>query len=250
MSRLFDYTLQSISGVGVFSNVYKAKGKYCDETYAIKFYDHKEVPHTVFENERDCLKKFNNKNVITLIGYFTIYDEEKNPKSSYIVLEYVPKNLSQITTIKNTKKVIKQLLEGINHIHSKGIIHADIKPENILIDDKETVKICDFNLSSYTDDKKKNDYVQTRPYRSVELMFGMKDYGKEIDIWALGCLILRMIYGKNYFYGDNEVEQMFSIFQVLGTPNSDTWEDIDKLPEYKSTYPKWKRMSDEQIKTC
>ena len=106
-------------------------------------------------------------------------------------------------------------------------MHRDIKPANILIDkDLKTVKLADFGLArtfglpmkTYTHE------VVTLWYRAPEVILGSKLYGPAIDMWSLGCLFAEITTRKPLFAGSSEVNQLFKIFQVLGTPNECTWQ--------------------------
>jgi serine/threonine protein kinase len=83
------------------------------------------------------------------------------------------------------RKYIKQILNGLSHMHKQRIVHRDLKPENILLKDNEA-KICDFGSSKFLDEKdwKNTPYVVSRYYRAPELICATNQYSEAIDIWG------------------------------------------------------------------
>ena len=65
------------------------------------------------------------------------------------------------------------------------------------------------------------------------------DYCTPIDIWAIGCIFAEMVTKRPLFAGDSELDQLYRIFRILGTPNEDVWPGVTKLRDYKSTFPNW-----------
>ena len=151
------------------------------------------------------------------------------------VLEEKPDGLDR----ESVKFFIYQLLKAVDYFHRQNVMHRDIKPENLLISSKTNeLKVCDFgfarhlaskndiesssNKSSVNGDEEHSpeltDYVATRWYRSPELLLVSENlpYGKEVDIWAVGCIMGELMDGQPLFPGDSEVDQLFVIQKVLG----------------------------------
>jgi dual specificity tyrosine-phosphorylation-regulated kinase 2/3/4 len=116
------------------------------------------------------------------------------------------------------RTVAKETAESLHFIHSSGIIHCDIKPENILFtsDDKMHVKVIDFGCSCFVG-KIMFSYIQSRYYRAPEVVLGL-EYGREIDIWSLGCVLCEMLTGYPLFCADDETQLINMVVQLLGLP--------------------------------
>ena len=193
------------------------------------------------------LSVLKDKSVVRMIEAF------KRKGKLYLVFEFMDRNLLEVLEEKpdgldrdSVKFFIYQLLKAVDYFHSQNVMHRDIKPENLLISSKTNeLKVCDFgfarhlsrksdwnnihsqsNKSSDGEDGDKNgtsspeltDYVATRWYRSPELLLVSENlpYGKEVDIWAIGCIMGELMDGQPLFPGDSEVDQLFVIQKVLG----------------------------------
>jgi serine/threonine protein kinase len=93
-----------------------------------------------------------------------------------------------------------------------------------------------FPIKTYTHE------VVTLWYRCPEILLCSKHYSLGVDIWSTGCIFAEMLQKRPLFMGDSEIDQIFKIFRVLGTPHENQWPDALKLAEMKSTFPKFKGM--------
>lgn len=101
-----------------------------------------------------------------------------------------------------------QLLQGLDHCHSRNILHRDIKGSNLLIDNKGILKIADFGLASffYPDQNQAlTSRVVTLWYRPPELLLGATNYGVSVDLWSTGCILAELYAGKPIMPGRTEV---------------------------------------------
>lgn len=147
------------------------------------------------------------------------------------------------------KKFTLQLLQGIKYCHSHRVLHRDLKPQNLLIDRDGNLKIGDFGLArafgvplrTYTHE------VVTLWYRSPEILLGGRQYSTGVDMWSIGCIFAEMATRKPLFPGDSEIDEIFKIFRVLGTPTEQDWPGVTSFPDFKASFPKWERKQDEEL---
>lgn len=121
-------------------------------------------------------------------------------------------------SLKLIRRFTKQLLSTLVLLHNKKVIHCDLKPENILLVHpmRSEIKVIDFGSSCF-ENEKVYTYIQSRFYRSPEVILGMS-YGMPIDMWSLGCILAELYTGYPIFPGENEQEQLACIMEVFGPP--------------------------------
>jgi dual specificity tyrosine-phosphorylation-regulated kinase 2/3/4 len=110
------------------------------------------------------------------------------------------------------------MLSALCLLKSKRVIHCDLKPENILLAHPmhSEIKVIDFGSSCF-EHEKVYTYIQSRFYRSPEVILGMS-YGIPIDMWSLGCILAELLTGYPIFPGENEQEQLACIMEIFGPP--------------------------------
>ncbi|KAM6509952.1 Cyclin-dependent kinase catalytic subunit, variant 2 [Fusarium falciforme] len=144
------------------------------------------------------------------------------------------------------RKFMLHLCEGIKYCHSHRVLHRDLKPQNLLIDKEGNLKLTDFGLAraigvplrTYTHE------VVTLWYRAPEVLLGGRQYSTGVDMWSIGCIFAEMCTRKPIFAGDSEIDEIFKIFRVLGTPDNEIWPDVTSYPDFKPSFPKWRRNYD------
>lgn len=142
-----------------------------------------------------------------------------------------------------------QLLKGIVHCHQRRIIHRDLKPQNLLVDPTTCkLKLADFGLArAFTVPIRTLTHeIETLWYRAPEVLLGQKEYALGVDMWAIGCIFAELIHQSPLFMGDSEIDQIFKIFKFHGTPTEKDWPGITTLPDFKPSFPKFKKADPKQ----
>lgn len=240
-------------GEGTYGVVYKSRDKQTGDTIALKKIrledDNEGVPSTAIR-EISLLKSLNHPNVVRLRD--VVHDETK----LYLIFEYLDQDLKKYMNTVGTglpphtvKSFMYQMLSALVFCHTHRVLHRDLKPQNILIDKQGSLRLADFGLArafglpikTYTHE------VVTLWYRAPEILLGGRQYSTPVDIWSVGCIFAEMAQKRPLFMGDSEIDQLFKIFKVLGTPNEDSFPGVSTLPDFKPTFPKWRAQSLERL---
>uniref|UniRef100_A0A8C4XWA8 non-specific serine/threonine protein kinase n=1 Tax=Gopherus evgoodei TaxID=1825980 RepID=A0A8C4XWA8_9SAUR len=221
------YTTMKQLGDGTYGSVLMGKSNESGELVAIKrmkkkFYSWDECMNL---REVKSLKKLNHANVIKLKEVIRENDH------LYFVFEYMKENLYQLMKDRNKlfpesviRNIMYQILQGLAFIHKHGFFHRDMKPENLLCMGPKLVKIADFGLArELRSQPPYTDYVSTRWYRAPEVLLRSSVYSSPIDIWAVGSIMAELYTLRPLFPGTSEVDEIFKICQVLGTPKKSDW---------------------------
>ncbi|RKP20577.1 Pkinase-domain-containing protein [Rozella allomycis CSF55] len=227
------YNLSKTLGDGAFGTVLLAENKVNGEKVAVKkmkdkFYSWEAC---VSLREVKSLKKLKHPNIIRLHEVIRENDE------LYFVFEYMDLNLYQLMKERRgmlipedmIRHYTMQMLQGLHYMHKNGYFHRDLKPENLMTSGT-TLKIADFGLAKeirslppYT------EYVSTRWYRAPEVLLRSRNYSSPIDMWAVGCIMVEMYTLKPLFPGSNEIDEIYKICSVLGSPTPYNWPEGVKL---------------------
>ncbi|XP_025920061.1 serine/threonine-protein kinase MAK isoform X2 [Apteryx rowi] len=221
------YTTMKQLGDGTYGSVLMGKSNESGELVAIKRMKRKFYSWDECMNLREVksLKKLNHANIIKLKEVIRENDH------LYFVFEYMKENLYQLMKDRNKlfpesviRNIMYQILQGLAFIHKHGFFHRDMKPENLLCMGPELVKIADFGLArELRSQPPYTDYVSTRWYRAPEVLLRSSIYSSPIDIWAVGSIMAELYMLRPLFPGTSEVDEIFKICQVLGTPKKSDW---------------------------
>ncbi|TGZ60448.1 hypothetical protein CRM22_008523 [Opisthorchis felineus] len=162
-------------------------------------------------------------------GFVLVFDYMMTDLTEVIRSSEAPMNNSQI------KSYLQMLLCGVEVMHENGIMHRDLKPANLLISSNGLLKIADFGLARLFQNTKERLYshqVATRWYRAPELLYGAKKYSAAVDLWAIGCIFGELLNNSPLFPGENDIEQLWVVIKILGTPNETIWPELKDLPDY------------------
>lgn len=236
-------------GEGTYGVVYKARDRHNGSSLALKQIrleqEEEGVPSTAIR-EIALLKDLRHENVVGLID--VVHEDRK----LHLIFEFLDLDLkkhmdanpfvfSESTYL--IKKYLYQMLAGIAYCHSRRILHRDLKPQNLLIDRAtDTLKLADFGLARAFGIplKQFTHEVITLWYRAPEILLGSKTYSTPVDLWSAGCIFAEMVNLKPLFPGDSEIDEIFKIFQVMGTPNETNYPGISRLPDYNDIFPQWR----------
>lgn len=242
-----DYIKVEKIGEGTYGVVYKARHKVTGKFVALKKIrlesEEEGVPSTAIR-EISLLKELQHPNIVCLESI--VHHDSK----LYLVFEFMSMDLKKyLDTIPVGKgvdpMVVKsytyQILQATVFCHSRRVIHRDLKPQNLLVDTKGAIKLADFGLGraigipvrAYTHE------VVTLWYRAPEVLMGSLRYACPLDVWSIACIFAEMATKKPLFHGDSEIDQLFRIFRILGTPTDSSWPGVSELPDYKPNFPKW-----------
>ncbi|TMS36885.1 hypothetical protein L596_003950 [Steinernema carpocapsae] len=228
-----------VIGNGSFGVVYMAKLAETNEAVAIK----KVLQDKRFKNrELQIMRKLEHQNIVKLKFFFYSSGDKKDELYLNLILEYVPETVYRVARhyskqrqtipLIYVKLYMYQLFRALAYIHSLGICHRDIKPQNLLLDTETGIlKLCDFGSAKHLIRGEPNvSYICSRYYRAPELIFGATDYTTSIDVWSAGTVLAELLLGQPIFPGDSGVDQLVEIIKVLGTPSRDEIQQMN--PNY------------------
>ncbi|XP_014676709.1 PREDICTED: cyclin-dependent kinase 1-like [Priapulus caudatus] len=242
-----DYVKIEKIGEGTYGVVYKGRNKKTGLMVALKKIrlesEEEGVPSTAIR-EISLLKELVHPNIVAL------QDVLMQENKLYLVFEFLSMDLKrymdsipsgQLMEPSLVKSYLYQITQALLFCHQRRVLHRDMKPQNLLIDNKGVIKLADFGLGRtfgipvrvYTHE------VVTLWYRAPEVLLGSSRYSTPVDIWSIGTIFAEMVNKRPLFHGDSEIDQLFRIFRTLGTPTEETWPGVTQLPDYKPAFPCW-----------
>ncbi|KAI8910899.1 kinase-like domain-containing protein [Gorgonomyces haynaldii] len=249
------YSVLEKLGEGAHGVVLKAKHLESGKLVALKRIPLRNLENGIPNNiirEIKALEQLKHKNVIDLKEFFP------SGSGCILVFTYCLSDLSQV--LRNADKALTEaqikaymlmLLKGVDYCHQNSIVHRDLKLANLLISADGILKLADFGLARVLDKSEKRPYshqVATRWYRAPELLYGARYYDFGVDLWAVGCIFGELLNHSPLFPGQNDIDQLYCVTSVLGTPSLEEWPELETFPDYnKIQFPPMKAKSIREV---
>uniref|UniRef100_A0A8C4RYK9 Cyclin-dependent kinase 7 n=1 Tax=Erpetoichthys calabaricus TaxID=27687 RepID=A0A8C4RYK9_ERPCA len=220
-------------GEGQFATVYKAKDKHTNTIVAIK----KVSINRTALREIKLLQELSHPNIIGLLDAFghksnisLVFDFMETD------LEVIIKDTSLVLTPANIKAYMLMTLQGLEYMHQHWILHRDLKPNNLLLDENGVLKIADFGLAKAfgSPNRVYTHQVVTRNcnhFMSLVLYIGTVPFTGLLMFLCTFSLLLTQV---PFLPGDTDLDQLTRIFEALGTPTEEKWPGMTSLPDYIS----------------
>ncbi|XP_061513459.1 dual specificity tyrosine-phosphorylation-regulated kinase 4 isoform X2 [Anopheles gambiae] len=228
----YRYEILEIIGKGSFGQVIRALDHKTKQYVAIKIIRNKKRFHHQALVEVRILDELRKKDadgshhVIHMLDYFYFRNHLciTFELMSLNLYELIKKNNYQGFSLSLIKRFCNSIVKCLRFLDELDIIHCDLKPENVLLKQRgsSTIKVIDFGSSCFSD-RTVYTYIQSRFYRSPEVILGYP-YDKAIDMWSLGCILAELYTGYPLFPGENEVEQLACIMEILGVPSKEVFQ--------------------------
>ncbi|KAG7367509.1 serine/threonine protein kinase [Nitzschia inconspicua] len=236
----------SALGEGTYGVVYKARDRQTNEIVALKRIrlevEDEGIPSTALR-EISLLRELTHENVVELKN--CVQEDGK----LYLVFEFLDKDLkkymesvSGLLDPMQVKSFLFQCCRGLAFCHARGVMHRDLKPQNLLVKDGR-LKLADFGLARAfcPPIRPLTHEVVTLWYRPPEILLGSQTYAPPVDVWAIGTIFVEMVTKRPLFPGDSEIDQLFKIFRQLGTPFEEVWPGVTQLQDWNPAFPLWKK---------
>ncbi|XP_014673306.1 PREDICTED: serine/threonine-protein kinase PRP4 homolog [Priapulus caudatus] len=212
------YAVYGFTGQGVFSNVVRARDQARGTMdVAIKIIRNNDIMHKTGIKELELLKRLNDADPDDRFHCLRLHRNFSHKNHLCLVFESLSMNLREVLKkygkdvglhIKAVRSYTQQLLLALKLMKRCNIIHADIKPDNVLVNDSKLVlKLCDFGSASFVVENEITPYLVSRFYRAPEIIIG-KSYDFGIDLWSAGVTIYELYTGKIMFPGKSNNQML------------------------------------------
>lgn len=225
--------------------MYKALDKQTEEIVALKRIrlevEDEGIPSTALR-EISLLRELSHENIVKLM------DCVQADGRLYLVFEFLDRDLKKYMESCTgllppvlVKSYLFQCVRGLAFCHARGVMHRDLKPQNLLVSRDGRLKLADFGLarSFCPPIRPLTHEVVTLWYRPPEILLGSQTYAPPVDVWAIGTIFVEMVNKRPLFPGDSEIDQVFKIFRQLGTPTEEMWPEVTQLQDWNASFPKW-----------
>uniref|UniRef100_A0A8C1ZQ63 Serine/threonine-protein kinase PRP4 homolog n=1 Tax=Cyprinus carpio TaxID=7962 RepID=A0A8C1ZQ63_CYPCA len=226
------YGVYGYTGQGVFSNVIRARDlARANQEVAVKIIRNNEMMQKTGLKEMEFLKKLNDADADDKFHCLRLFRHFYHKQHLCLVFEPLSMNLREVLRkygkdvglhIKAVRSYSQQLFLALKLLKRCNILHADIKPDNILVNESKTIlKLCDFGSASHVADNDITPYLVSRFYRAPEIIIG-KSYDYGIDMWSVGCTLYELYTGKILFPGKSNNHMLKLAMDLKGKlPNKE-----------------------------
>ncbi|CAL1532598.1 unnamed protein product [Lymnaea stagnalis] len=224
-------------GSGAFGKVYEVKDSFLHRNLAVKqvigCQQDSDKEKAALLKELQILKGLSHPRIVQFYGFceaddvLSLFMERIKGGSLDKYLKYESKKPLGSSSI---RYILKQMLEGVSYLHSKRILHRDIKSDNILMDEHLHIKLADFGVSKVFQEisKATTKQVGTTRWMAPEMFYQSNDYSYEVDIWAIGCTVTEMLTRKRPFYNLKEEHQV--LFKLMSPDPSPAYDVPETCP--------------------
>ena len=222
------YEVLEFLGRGTFGQVVKCWNKRTNEIVAIKILKNHPSYARQGQIEISILSRLGQENAdeYNLVRAYEVFQHKQHTCLVFEMLEqnlydFLKQNKFSPLPLRCIRPVVQQVLYALSKLKKLGLIHADLKPENIMLVDPARqpfkVKVIDFGSASHVSKAVQSTYLQSRYYRAPEILLGLP-FCESIDIWSLGCVIAELFLGWPLYPGSSEYDQIRYICQTQGSP--------------------------------
>lgn len=220
------YEVFGNQGRGVFSSVLRVYDRNAgNRIMVIKVIRNNEAMRRIGQREVEVLKSFANQDLEKRRNIVRFYAEFEHQGHLCLVFESMHMNLREMGRVSGSSGVLmenlvlysKQILRALRFLKKNNIIHADLKPDNILVDETfKRIKICDFGSSIPSSDSSPSPLLVSRFYRPPEIILGYP-HGTPVDMWSFGCIIYELFTSRIAFCGADNNEMLKVHMELKGT---------------------------------
>ncbi|XP_022903261.1 homeodomain-interacting protein kinase 2 isoform X2 [Onthophagus taurus] len=255
------YEVLEFLGRGTFGQVVKCWKKGTNEIVAIKILKNHPSYARQGQIEVSILSRLSQENAdeFNFVRAFECFQHKNHTCLVFEMLEqnlydFLKQNKFSPLSLKYIRPILQQVLTALLKLKQLGLIHADLKPENIMLVDPSRqpyrVKVIDFGSASHVSKAVCNTYLQSRYYRAPEIILGLP-FCEAIDMWSLGCVVAELFLGWPLYPGSSEFDQIRYISQTQGLPTEHMLNNASKTTKFfyrdmDSTYPFWRLKTPEE----
>ncbi|CAG4976454.1 unnamed protein product [Colias eurytheme] len=255
------YEVLEFLGRGTFGQVVKCWKKGTNEIVAIKILKNHPSYARQGQIEVSILSRLSQESADEF-NFVRAYECFQHRSHTCLVFEMLEQNLYDFLKqnkfsplpLKYIRPILQQVLTALLKLKQLGLIHADLKPENIMLVEPARqpyrVKVIDFGSASHVSKAVCNTYLQSRYYRAPEIILGLA-FCEAIDMWSLGCVVAELFLGWPLYPGSSEYDQIRYISQTQGLPTEHMLNSASKTAKFfyrdvDSTYPFWRLKTPEE----